>query len=337
MKFVVVETKDAQGTILAHNLYDEMSQRILNKGRCLSEADITKLLSYGFDTITVAQADENDIHENDAARRIGNALAGQGIAVKAPGVGRANLMSSVRGVLRVNAPILEQVNNIYDGISIASMREHSLINAKELVTLVKIVPFFVPNARVLDIERLTADASSVISVRPLQSRKVALIISGPQSVREKLLHDFDAPVRQRIEFLDSELIEPIYVSHNAETIANALRDCTQYDLILVASVSAIIDIDDIVPTALRMAGGTVTIHGVPVDPGTLLMMGYLNDVPVVGAPGCIKSPKVNVIDWVLPRLLSGERLTRANFVRMGHGGLLQDITNRPMPRNLHTS
>jgi molybdenum cofactor cytidylyltransferase len=103
-------------------------------------------------------------------------------------------------------------------------------------------------------------------------------------------------------------------------------------LILLAGVSAIIDQDDLVPSALRAAGGTVTHFGVPVDPGSLLMLGYIGETPVVGAPGCVKSPKTNVIDWILPRLLAGERLTGADLVAMGHGGLLDDISERPMPR-----
>jgi molybdenum cofactor cytidylyltransferase len=104
------------------------------------------------------------------------------------------------------------------------------------------------------------------------------------------------------------------------------------DVILLAGVSAIIDREDLVPSALRAAGGSVVHFGVPVDPGSLLMLGYLGDIPVIGAPGCIKSPKTNVIDWILPRLFAGERLTRAHLVAMGHGGLLDDIHDRPMPR-----
>ena len=98
-------------------------------------------------------------------------------------------------------------------------------------------------------------------------------------------------------------------------------------------VSAIIDRQDIVPSAVEAAGGNIVHFGVPVDPGSLLMLGYLDNVPVLGAPGCIKSLKNNVIDWILPRLLAGEHLTRAHLVAMGHGGLLDDISERPMPRS----
>jgi len=76
----------------------------------------------------------------------------------------------------------------------------------------------------------------------------------------------------------------------------------------------------------------VTCFGAPVDPGNLLLVGYLGPVPILGAPGCARSRKVNVVDWVLPRLLAGDRLTRADIVSLGVGGLLEDVPERPMPR-----
>lgn len=333
MKFGAMPLASAEGAILAHNLYDADGKRLMNKGRFLKTEDIQKLREHNFTELIVARADANDVHENVAAQRVGNAIAGTGIRVNASGVGRANLMSTVRGVLQINIPALAQLNNIYDGICVVTMREHTLVDEKELVVLVKIIPFFVPSERVIDIEQIAIESQNIIRVRPLVSRKVALIITGPEAVREKLISEFHEPVKKRIVFLDSELLEPVYVPHEPESIANAMRDHADSDLILVASVSAIIDRDDVVPEALRRAGGSITIHGLPVDPGTLMMMGYLNQVPVIGAPGCIKSPKTNVIDLLLPRIIAGERLTRSDLVQMGYGGLLDDIKNRPAPRS----
>jgi len=103
-------------------------------------------------------------------------------------------------------------------------------------------------------------------------------------------------------------------------------------LILVAGETATMDRGDIVPRAVERAGGSVEVLGAPVDPGNLLMLGYLGDVPILGAPGCARSRKVNVIDWILPRLLVGDRLTRRDILTLGHGGLLEDAPERPMPR-----
>lgn len=334
MKFGEVALDEAAGGILAHKLYDDVGKMVFNKGRRLSADDIERLRQRGLERITVAQLSGADLHEDEAAARIGAVVAGPQVRMRAPGVGRANLTAAERGVLHVNVPALELINNIYDGITIATRRAYSLVGAGEMVALVKVVPFGVPAARVVDVERIAEAGAAVLQVWPLQAMRVGLIISGAEATRERLLRSFHEPVRRRIEGWGSQLLEPAYTAHDAESVAQAIRSQAAADLILVASISAIIDREDVVPAALLKAGGSITLHGVPVDPGTLLMMGYLDEVPVVGAPGCIKSPKTNVIDWILPRLLSGERLTRANLVSMGHGGLLQDIAERPMPRSV---
>ena len=333
MKFGEVPVDESLGAILAHKLYDKAGKLILNKGRRLSEPDLAALRLLGLERVTVMQLSAADLHEDAAAERIGLSMAGANIRMRAPGVGRANLTAAKRGILHVDVPRLELINNIYDGVTIATLRAYSLVDVGEMVALVKVVPFGVPAARVVDVERIAEASGAVLKVRPLQPMRVALIVSGTEATRSRLLKGFHGPVRKRIEGWGSELLEPTFVLHNARAIADAIRDQANADMILIASMSAIIDREDVAPSALALAGGSVTLHGVPVDPGTLLMLGYLGEAPVVGAPGCIKSPKTNVIDWILPRLLSGERLTRANLVSMGHGGLLKDIAERPMPRS----
>jgi len=333
MKFGEVPVDESIGAILAHKLYDKAGKLILNKGHRLVAADLAALRQLGLERVTVTQLSAADLHEDAAAERIGAAVAGTHVHMRAPGVGRANLTAAERGVLHVDVPRLELINNIYDGITIATLREFSLVDVGEMVALVKIVPFGVPAARVVDVERIAEASGAVLQIRPLEKKRVALIVSGTESTRTRLMKSFHEPVRRRIEGWGSQLLEPTFTLHTAHSISSAIRAYATADLILIAGISAIIDREDVVPSALVLAGGSITLHGVPVDPGTLLMMGYLGEVPVVGAPGCIKSPKTNIIDWILPRLLSGERLTRANLVSMGHGGLLKDIAERPMPRS----
>jgi molybdenum cofactor cytidylyltransferase len=105
-------------------------------------------------------------------------------------------------------------------------------------------------------------------------------------------------------------------------------------LVLLAGETAIVDRHDIAPRALERAGGEVVCFGAPVDPGNLLLLGRLYGVAVVGAPGCARSPRENVVDAVLPRLLAGDRLTHADVVALGHGGLLEDVPERGAPRSV---
>lgn len=334
MKFGALPLDDAAGKILAHKLHAPDGQKLFNKGHLLTSEDIHLLREAGLTEVVVAALSSTDLSENEAARRVGEALAGAGVKVTAPGVGRANLVAQVDGPLRVNVTALNMLNNIDEGVTIATLREHTLVRAKQLVTLVKIIPYGVPAARIEDVEAVARENTPIISVRPIQTRSVGLIVSGPEKMRDTLINEFCGPVQERIEKLGSALASVDYVAHTSDSLAQAIQreQAAGRDLILLAGVSATIDHDDVIPAAMREAGGSVAHFGVPVDPGSLLVLGYLDRMAIIGAPGCIKSRKTNVIDLILPRLLAGERLTRADLVAMGHGGLLDDISERPMPR-----
>jgi molybdenum cofactor cytidylyltransferase len=178
----------------------------------------------------------------------------------------------------------------------------------------------------------------MLKVEELASQPVSLILTGSPSMRDKLTLDF-APLAERVTALGSHVTRTEYISLEdesgeamlAEALARQRGDGAR--LIILAGETAIMDRYDIVPRAVERAGGCIETVGAPVDPGNLLMIAYLDDVPVLGAPGCARSRKINVIDWVLPRLLAGDRLTRADIVSLGHGGLLEDVPERPMPRN----
>ncbi|MCH8339894.1 MAG: molybdopterin-binding protein, partial [Chloroflexi bacterium] len=178
----------------------------------------------------------------------------------------------------------------------------------------------------------------LIWVDALERRKVGFILSASGAMRERIETQF-APLQERIERLGSDLVRVDHLDSNEGTAEQDLAEAIQaqvkrgMDLIILAGETAIMDRQDVAPRAIERAGGKLECLGAPVDPGNLLMLSYIGDVPVLGAPGCARSRKVNVVDWVLPRLLVGERLTRSDIASMGHGGLLDDTPERPMPRS----
>ncbi|MBY9045426.1 NTP transferase domain-containing protein, partial [Pseudomonas fluorescens] len=89
---------------------------------------------------------------------------------------------------------------------------------------------------------------------------------------------------------------------------------------------------DVIPAAVTAIGGEIEHFGMPVDPGNLLLIARAGGVPVLGAPGCARSPVENGFDWVLMRLLAGIKVTRSELMGMGVGGLLMEIVTRPQPR-----
>ena len=254
-----------------------------------------------------------------------------------PVVGRVNLLAQEWSVLRVDAARVTRLNEC-EGLTLATLPSHVVVQPRKIAATIKVIPFALPESVVCQAEDLAAGGGPVVRLYPLHQRSAALILSSSPFARERVTGDFVPPLRGRIESLGSELRSVDFVPLEDETGEIALAETIQQrvaqgaEIIILAGETAIMDRYDIAPRAVERAGGKVTCYGAPVDPGNLLMLAYLDQIPILGAPGCVRSRKTNVIDWVLPPLLAGDHLTRADILQMGHGGLLEDIPKRPVPR-----
>jgi molybdenum cofactor cytidylyltransferase len=338
MKFEPVPLSDAKGKILGHNIAGANGQRLLRKGKPLTVEDLQRLRILGRSSVYVATIEPGDVDENKAARRVADAVCGSGLHVTSVSSGRANLLVKEQGILRVDVERLAQIND-RDGITLATLTTHSPVHTRQIVATIKIIPYAVQESVVRAAEAIASGNLPVVRVDPLPSRSVGMILSGSTSLHQRLVSDF-APLRDRIVKLGSSVTRTDFVALDDELDEAALADMLKQQIasgigmILLAGETAIMDAHDIVPRAVKRAGGYVESVGAPVDPGNLLMLAYINDVPVVGAPGCARSRKTNIVDWILPRLLAGDRLTRRDIVGLGHGGLLQDVLERGMPRDV---
>jgi molybdenum cofactor cytidylyltransferase len=338
MKFGPVPLPESTGKILGHNLAGPDGRRLFRKGRPLTSEDVLKLEQAGRTVVYVAELEPGDVEENDAAQRLAQAVAGRGLRLSRPSAGRVNLLSTVLGVLQVDVARLAQIN-LLPGITLATLPIHHPVRPKQIAATAKIIPYAISGAHLARIEDEIAAGQPLISVNELPPHRVGIFLSGPHSVRNDLQDQFEAPLRARVEAYGSQVERVSFIILEEEDDEIALAHLLQeslaqgLDLVILAGETAIMDSCDLAPRAVERAGGRVECVGVPVDPGNLLMLAYLGDVPILGAPGCARSLKTNALDWVLPRLLSGERLTHSDLANLGHGGLLEDTTKRPMPRN----
>jgi len=341
MKFEPVPLSEAKGMIMGHNVAGADGRRLVRKGKPLNDDDLDALRALGRTSVYVALLEEDDVGENAAARRVAEAVGGPGLSIAGGAVGRTNLLSDEAGLLRVDVERLTQLNEC-NGITLATLRNHSPVWERQIVATIKIIPYAVPESTLSRVEAIANEGKPIVRVDALASHPVGMILSGSKSIQQQLVADF-SPLRERVENLGSSVIRTDFVALDDEADEVALADvlkrqlATGIRLILLAGETAIMDEHDIVPRAVGRVGGHVESTGAPVDPGNLLMLAYINDVPIVGAPGCARSKKVNIVDWILPRLLAGDRLTRRDIVELGHGGLLQDVPERGMPREMKES
>jgi molybdenum cofactor cytidylyltransferase len=336
-RFGPVTLEQAEGSLLGHNVADESGRPALRKGRPLSATDLDLLRRLGRSVVYVAEPGPDDVDEDKAARRVAQAACGAGLRMVGPGAGRANLVTTTLGLLRVDGARLLRINE-GEGLTIATAKGEESVREGQVVATIKVLPFALAETRVRTAEDIASEGGALIHVDPFTRGAVALVLSGSASAEARVVRAFTPPLQARVEGLGSVIDGVSYVplddeageANLAATLQRAVAGGA--GLILLAGETAIVDRHDIAPRALERAGGEVVAFGAPVDPGNLLMLGYLGAVPVVGAPGCSRSLKRNVVDMVLPRLLAGDRLGRADLAALGHGGLLEDVPERPMPR-----
>ena len=339
MKFESTPLTDALGAILGHNVYDGDGRRVLRKGRALGTEELEVLAGLGRSEVFAASLEPGDVDENEAARRVSEAVSGPGLTLRGPTTGRVNLHAETLGVLRVDAEALDRIND-YDGVTLATLPNHGVAAGGKMVATTKILPYAVPEETVAAAEGVAE--APLIRLDPLPPGRAALVVSGTVAAdqsagRERLVGGFEKAFRRRLGDLGADLamvrFMPLQGERGVAGLASAVAELApQVDLLILAGETAIQDRHDLAPTAIEAAGGTVICYGAPVDPGNLLLLAELGGTPVLGAPGCARSPKRNIVDLVLPRLLVGDRLTRRDITSLGHGGLLEDVPERPLPR-----
>ena len=295
----------AVGHILRHNLADVNGRKALAKGHRIAAADLPRLHALGLSHLRVAVLEPGDVHEDEAARRLAEAVCGPGIVARPPAASRVNLLARADGVVRVDVLALLRINDV-DGLTVATLPNHTLARARKRVATIKIIPFAVPEADLARAEAIGRAALSgsggVVALTPLRRLDVGVILVGGAAARERIERGVYPAIEARITELGSTVLASRYVESEEAAIAAVITELrlTGAQMLIIAGETSIMDRDDVTPQALRLASGRVEHYGAPVEPGNLLLLGYLDELPVLGAPGCVRSRDVNIVD-LLPR------------------------------------
>lgn len=329
MFFGEVPVDQALGAILAHS--EAAGGRVWKKGTVLTAADVAALAE-GLTHVTIARPDPGDVAEDAAAARLAAALvpdpAAQRLAVSTAFTGRVNLNAVGPGIVELDAAAVHRLNRIDPSITLATLPPWQRVTAGTLVGTVKIIAYAVPEAA---LQAACAAAKAALRIRPVVLPDAGLVLTEVAGQDPKLAAKGRRAMEARLRALGMRLAGVEVVAHDANAVAAALRRLPGA-MALILTGSATSDLHDTAPQGLRAAGGRVERFGMPVDPGNLLFVGDLAGRPVIGLPGCARSPALNGADWVLERLACGVAVTSDDIAQMGVGGLLKEIPLRPQLR-----
>ncbi len=329
MKFGPVPLNQALGAILAHSVPLPGSR--LRKGAVLVPADIATLHAAGVTEVTVAALVAGDVAEDAAATRLARALVPghQGLTLTEAFTGRVNLKATGPGIVALDTVAIQALNRIHPSITLATLPPFARVAAGTLVGTVKIIAYAVPDVA---LQAAETTAKAAIRVLPVVRHFAGLLLTEVPGQDAKLSAKGKRAIEARLRALGMMLAEVRVVSHDEQAMASALAQM-KGEMLLILTGSATSDLYDTGPEAVRRAGGHVARFGMPVDPGNLLFHGALGSRPVIGLPGCARSPALNGADWVLERYACGLQVTDDDIAAMGIGGLLKEIAVRGQPRD----
>jgi molybdenum cofactor cytidylyltransferase len=332
MKFGAVPLHEAEGGIAVHSI--RQGGVVLKKGTLIGKAEIAALAAAGITELTVARLEPGDVPEDAAAGEIAAAIAGEGVHVERAFTGRANLFAESAGVLVVEREAVDALNRVDPAITLATLPAFAPVVAGKMIATVKIIPFAVAKAARDGALGVAANATPLVRVAPYKVRRLGIVSTVLPGLADKVIEKTLRITAERIAPAGAAIVAERRVPHETGALAAAIEEVLDAgaELVIVFGASAIADTRDVIPAAIEAVGGHIGHFGMPVDPGNLLLIAQARGRPVLGAPGCARSPKENGFDWVLMRLLAGLEVSREDIIGMGVGGLLMEIVTRPQPR-----
>ena len=266
------------------------------------------------------EKDDTEVHEDEAALRIAKASIGEGVRLTPPSEGKVEIFADCKGLLKINEDLLGHLID-QDDIMFATIKENQIVEKDMKVAETRVIPLFV-NPRIVEGAEDICKEGTIIQVKPLKSMKVGIVTTGSEVYSGKIKDGFGPVLRAKFSALGSEVINQVFADVDEEMIAAKIHQLIDEGAEIIGVTGGMsVDPDDLTPSGIRRAGGHIVTYGAPVLPGAMFMLAYIDNVPVVGLPGCVMYSGVSIFDLIVPRLLAGEIPTRGDIKKLAHGGL----------------
>ena len=327
-----VPVQEAVGLRLAHDLTQiipgKFKGRLFTKGHLITEEDIPRLLDIGKEHIYILELGSSELHEDEAAERLAAELCtNSDFSATEPHEGKVTIKAERRGLLEIDGELVHAINRLGE-IALATVAHRTVVEPGQRVAATRVIPLVVDKDKVEQAERLLSEyrsqqGSPPLRIRPFRSMRIGLLTTGGEVFSGRIQDKFGPAVRDKVAAYGSEVIEQRFAPDDRHTIVKEIHYLldAEYDMILVTGGMSV-DPDDRTPAAIREAGAEIVSYGTPMLPGSMLLMGYLHGVPILGLPGCVMHDPYTSFDVLLPRILAGDTITREDIVTMGFGGML---------------
>ena len=331
-----IAVEEAVGMVLPHDITEIVQDKFkgcaFRKGHIIREEDIDHLRRLGKEHIYVLQLGPDEIHENEAAEKLATALIGNGVTRSSePVEGKITILADRDGLLKINVDTLYRFNLLGE-VMCSTLQTNTPVKKGETIAGTRLIPLVSARALIDKAVAIAMDSGPVIEVKALRQARAGLIITGNEVFHGRIEDRFEAVLRAKLTTLGSEVIKVVFAPDDISLISEAIHSCIDAGAdLIITSGGMSVDPDDVTRMGIKEAGATDTVYGSPVLPGAMFLSGRIGDIPVLGLPACGMFHKITIFDLILPRILTGERISREEFARMGHGGLCRNCKQCQYP------
>jgi molybdenum cofactor synthesis domain-containing protein len=320
-----IRVEDAIGQTLCHDmtaiLEDGFKGVKFKRGHVITAEDVPELKNIGKDHIFVWEPEADEVHEEDAAIALCDALCGENIEKSAPSEGKITITASADGLLCINSPALRNINSVPD-YTVASLPNYMPVTAGQKLAGARIVPLVTKRENVEKAVSIARENSPVLSVKPYRKLKAGMVITGSEVYYGRIKDAFEPILTEKLNSYGAEILGCVKCPDDVEMITAAIDGFVKQgaELILLTGGMSV-DPDDVTPTAIRSTGAKAVVQGVPMQPGNMLNIAYLGGTVLVGVPGASMHSKVTSLEVFLPRIFAGIEITADEISGYGEGGL----------------
>jgi hypothetical protein len=331
-----VSLGEAVGTVLAHDITEirpgDFKGRAFKRGHIVGESDIEHLKRLGKEKLFILELEDDEAHEDEAARRMAEALSGPGVGPGGePKEGKINLVARRDGLLKVNKDALCAFNMLGE-VMCSTLHDNTVVKRGRTVAGTRAIPLVVKRTLLEEALSIAKGANGVITVKEIRKPRAGIVITGSEVFNGRVKDAFALIISRKVEKFGGDVVGLHYAPDDEAFIEKrlqALLDAGADLLITTGGMS--VDPDDVTRFAIRRIGGTHMTYGSAALPGAMFLTAYIGDVPVLGIPACGMYHKTTVLDLILPRVLAGERIGRRELAELGHGGLCLNCTECRYP------
>jgi molybdenum cofactor synthesis domain-containing protein len=321
-----IHVRDAIGMPLAHDLTKivpgEFKGRIFKKGHVIREQDIPTLLDIGKQHIYVLDIPTGYVHENEAAERLGNSLIGRHMWKTDAEEGKVVLKSKCQGLFLAKPEALSAINLLGE-IAVVTKPTYTPVQENETLVGVKVIPLVIEQSKLDAVAAISENVSPVFELLPFRTFRVGVVTTGSEIASGRIEDRFGPILRQKLAQYGSFVQSHMIVGDSSDDIVSALEQLKAEGCdMLICTGGMSVDPDDRTPGAIRRFATEIVSYGVPMLPGSMMLVGYHDSIPIFGLPGCVIYDPKTSFDIVLPRILAGLRICKEDLAALGHGGYL---------------